>query len=326
MFLFSNPYYKGPVSDHFDGKRFFNPWPHSTPSLIDVFKWKMKHKATKWPKQLSKITPEFLAHKQLDGVRACLIGHASVLLQIEDCNILLDPTYALYAGPLKTKMLKRRSAFGVHFDHLPRIDVVLISHSHYDHLDKKTLLKLTKKHSPLFIVPLGVDKLLQSLGIKAPSIALDWYQSAHFRHLSFTLTKAQHWSARTAFDRNMTLWGGFMIESKEKRVYFAGDTGYHQPMFKQIHDLYGAPDLAILPIGAYKPRWFMQGSHMDPYEAALAHLDLQAKKSLAIHHRCFPLADEGPYDAEKDLHQVLPTLGIPQGAFLTPLEGEAINI
>lgn len=326
MVLFTNPYYKGSPSDHFNGKRFFHPWPFKAPSFLDVIKWKYAHKAAPWPKKIEHAEIDFLTHNYLDGINVIFIGHSSFLIQAGDCNILIDPIYSKYAGPLKTKMLKRRSLPGIPFDKLPRIDVILLSHSHYDHLDKATLKKLTKRHSPLFIVPLGVDTLLKKLGINAPSIALDWHQSAFFRHLELTLTPAQHWSSRKGFDKNMTLWGSFIIKDNSKTLYFAGDTGYYQDMFKEIGSRYGPIDLAILPIGAYKPRWFMKSSHMDPHDAVLAHLDLSSKKSIAMHHRCFPLADEGPYDAQNDLNHALSTHGLSNQDFVTLYEGCHVNL
>jgi L-ascorbate metabolism protein UlaG (beta-lactamase superfamily) len=326
MPLFSNPYYKGQISDHFDGKRFFNPEPFKAPTFLDVLKWKLFHKPHPWPKTTSAVIPEFLTSKQLDGIRVVFIGHASFLVQCGDCNILIDPIYSKYAGPLKTKMLKRRSPPGICFDKLPRIDLVLLSHSHYDHLDRATLKRICKHHTPLFIAPLGIDKLLKNLGILSPCITLDWNQHAHFKHLQITLTQSQHWSSRTAFDRNMTLWGGFIIQSQEKTLYFAGDTGFNASIFDSIGQTWGPIDLAMLPIGAYKPRWFMQASHMDPSEAVRAHQLLKSKLSLAMHHRCFPLADEGMFDAENDLLLALKNENIDQKQFLAPYEGTSINI
>jgi L-ascorbate metabolism protein UlaG (beta-lactamase superfamily) len=184
-------------------------------------------------------------------------------------------------------------------DDLPRIDLVLLSHNHYDHLDLATLRALSARGDCTFVVPLGVGDLLRAEKI-GPVHELDWGESRSLLDFTVHSVPAMHFSSRGIFDRNKTLWCGYVIESRERRVYFAGDTGFGSH-FAQIREKHGTPSLALLPIGAYEPRWFMSPVHMDPQEAVKAHRILGAKTSIAIHHGTFQLADEGIDAASKEL-------------------------
>src|SRR5207248_210641 len=192
---------------------------------------------------------------------------------------------------------------GVRFDDLPAISLVLLSHNHYDHCDLRTLRALGRRFQPRLVTPLGNGRLLQSAGIRDVE-ELDWWQSASAAPLPVTLTPAQHFSARGPFDRNRALWGGFLIEARGRRILFAGDSGYG-PHFREIAARLSPVDLALLPIGAYEPRWFMQDIHMNPAEAVQAHVDLGARRSLAMHYGTFQLTPEGVDEPVRELTRAL---------------------
>ena len=191
-------------------------------------------------------------------------------------------------------------------EELPRIDVVLISHNHYDHLDEQSVIALNaqKGGPPLFIVPLGIERWLHGVGI-THTRALDWWDTVQVQELTVHLVPVQHWSRRTLADTNTTLWGGFVIEGesrgKKRRVFFSGDTGYSKQHFSEIGSRFGGVDLALIPIGAYEPRWFMSAQHVNPEEAVQVHRDLRARLSVGIHWGTFQLTDEPIDQAVTDL-------------------------
>ncbi len=224
------------------------------------------------------------------GVRATLVNHSTVLLQQGSINILTDPMWSKRASPLSWVGPRRRRNPGILLNDLPRLDAVLLSHNHYDHLDLPTLRRLSERRDTQFIVPSGVARLLRSQKI-GPVQELDWGGTASLPGFTIHSVPALHFAGRGIFDRNRTLWCGYVIEYKERLIYFAGDTAFG-PHFAQIREKFGAPHLALLPIGAYEPRWFMSAVHMGPEEAVKAHQILDAKASIAIHHGTFQLADE----------------------------------
>jgi L-ascorbate metabolism protein UlaG (beta-lactamase superfamily) len=220
-----------------------------------------------------------------------LINHATILLQQRGSHILTDPIWSERASPLTWIGLRRRREPGVRWEDLPRIDTVLLSHNHYDHLDLATLRRLADRGQSRFIVPAGVGRLLRSQSI-GPVHELDWGESLPLGRTTIHSVPAMHFSARGIFDRNRTLWCGYVIEAAGRMVYFAGDTAFGGH-FGRIRELFGAPRLALLPIGAYEPRWFMSAVHMAPVDAVRAHQLLGAGTSIAIHHGTFQLGDEG---------------------------------
>ncbi len=241
---------------------------------------------------------------------ATWIGHATVLLQVGGLNILTDPIFSERASPLSWVGPKRKAPAALALRDLPHIDVVIVSHNHYDHLDLPTLRALNAQAGgpPLFLMPLGVGDWLKRQGISHVG-QLDWWQSTQVAGATLHFVPVQHWSARGLFDRFETLWGGWVIETGDERcrqIFFTGDTGYSKD-FADIHRRFGAMDLAMIPIGAYEPRWFMQHQHVDPAEAVQIHLDLQARRSLGIHWGAFELTDEPldepPYALRKALRQ-----------------------
>ncbi len=229
------------------------------------------------------------------------IGHSTLLIQIDGINILTDPIWSERCSPVNFAGPKRHVPPGLAFDDLPEIDVVLISHDHYDHLDKATIKMLGNK--PLYLVPLGVGAILRDWGMTRYS-EMDWWDSMKFNGVEIVCVPAQHFSGRSLFNRNKTLWSGWVVRGKNQNFYFAGDTGYF-PGFKEIGKRYGPFDLAALPIGAYLPRWFMGPVHLSPDEAVDAYIDLRAKKFVAIHWGTFELADEPLDEPPKALAQAL---------------------
>lgn len=281
-----------PFPKHFDEKRYFNPDARQAPGFLDVLRWKL----TSRPERSATFVPDVVPSKpprrvQGDKAQVTLINHSTVLLQQDGSNILTDPIWSERASPLTWIGPQRRRNPGVKWEDLPAIDLVLLSHNHYDHLDLATLRRLSSRGACQFVVPRGVGRLLLSQRI-APVHELDWGESAQFSGLTFHSVPALHFSARGLFDRNRTLWCGYMIEQQDRTIYFAGDTGFGNH-FAQIRGRFGPPRLALLPIGAYEPRWFMSPVHMSPEDAVKAHEILGARTSIAIHHGTFQLADEG---------------------------------
>jgi L-ascorbate metabolism protein UlaG (beta-lactamase superfamily) len=278
--------------EHFDGKRFYNPDAPQAGGLLAGVRWKLTSRPEPSPAFIPDVEPSIPPERvEGGGLRATLVNHSTVLLQQGGCNILTDPIWSERASPLAWIGPRRRRKPGVRWEHLPRIDAVLISHNHYDHLDLPTLRRLAARGSATFIVPAGCSSLLRSQNI-GPAHELDWGGELPLPGYTIHCVPAQHFSGRGIYDRNQTLWCGYLIESEERPIYFAGDTGFG-PHFARIREKFGSPRLALLPIGAYQPRWFMSPVHMAPDEAARAHEILAAETSIAIHHGTFQLADEG---------------------------------
>jgi L-ascorbate metabolism protein UlaG (beta-lactamase superfamily) len=285
---------------HFDGRGFYNPDARQAPGYLDALRWKLTSRPEPSPRFVSDVEQSVPpSGVEGEGLRVTLVNHSTVLLQQRGSNILTDPIWSERTSPLSWIGPRRRRKPGVAWEDLPRIDVVLISHNHYDHLDLPTLRRLAGRRDSTFIVPRGVARLLRSEKI-GPVHELDWGESYSFPSLTIHCVPALHFSSRGIFDRNMSLWCGYMIEGRERLVYFAGDTGFGQH-FAQIRETFGSPRVALLPIGAYEPRWFMSPIHMAPDEAVRAHEILGAKTSIAIHHGTLQLADEGLDTAEKQL-------------------------
>lgn len=318
----SMPYTK---SDHFDGSRFHNlNRVEGDKGLWQILKWRFTSNNVEWPKENhNQSKPQISENVEYDQCAITFINHASALIQFSGLNILTDPIFSERASPFSWLGPKRVRKPGLLLNELPKIHVVLISHNHYDHLDVPSIKQIWQTFRPLFIVPLGNADLIKSLGVENV-LELDWWQSfAMNENQSIILTPAQHWSARGLFDKRKTLWGSFVVTSKNLQVFFAGDTGY-SPHFKLIRERLGAMDVSLLPIGAYKPRWFMQENHMDPKEAVKAHVDLSSKMSLGIHFNTFQLSDEAIDEPQKDLSKNLLEHAIDEKAFIAPNNGQTI--
>ena len=252
------------------------------------------------------------------------VGHATFLIQVAGINLLTDPVYSERASPVSFAGPRRVRAPGVRFDDLPAISLVLLSHNHYDHCDLGTLRALDRRFQPRLVAPIGNGRLLRSAGIHQVE-EIDWWQSASAAPLPVTLTPAQHFSARSMFDRNRALWGGFLIEARGRRILFAGDSGYG-PHWREIARRLGPFDLALLPIGAYEPRWFMKDIHMNPAEAVQAHLDLGPRQSIAMHFGTFQLTPEGIDEPVRDLATALRQRGVSAEQFRTVDVGESVLV
>lgn len=254
-------------------------------------------------------------------VAITFVNHASFLIQTGGITILTDPVWSERASPFRRIGPRRVRAPGVAFEDLPTIDMVLLSHNHYDHLDVATLTRLRQRFAPTVLAAAGDARIVGPIGFEDVR-ELDWWDEIQFDDtLNVTFVPAQHFSARGLFDRQKSLWGGYVIGSRGRRVYFAGDTGY-STHFSDIRNRLGAPDIAMLGIGAYEPRWFMKPIHMNPAEAVYAHQDLGSKQSIGMHFGTFQLTAEAIDEPKADLKRALAENGIPEIEFITLQEGE----
>jgi N-acyl-phosphatidylethanolamine-hydrolysing phospholipase D len=258
------------------------------------------------------------------------IGHASMLVQANGLNVLTDPVFAERASPFGFVGPKRHQPPGVALKDLPHIDVVLISHNHYDHLDRQGVIDLSKQAggSPLFLVPLGLKAWMADAGIDN-AVELDWWDTHTLRGVDFAFTPVQHWTSRTPFDRSKTLWGGWAVFGTDLQWYFSGDTGYSQDFVdtrahfesRQTPALGGGFDVALIAVGAYEPRWFMKGQHVNPEEAVRIHQDLGAKRSVGVHWGTFSLTDEPLDQPPKDLAAARQAQGLRDEDFIVMAVG-----
>jgi L-ascorbate metabolism protein UlaG (beta-lactamase superfamily) len=279
-------------SDHFDGKLFFNPGVDIDKPFSELIKWQRHRTPKPWPKWVeNKSTPLLRKISKAGELDLTFINHVTFLGQLDGCNFLTDPVFVQRTSPVQWAGPRRVRRPGLELEQLPRIDFIVVSHNHYDHMDLASLDWLIKKFDPLIVVPLGNIKYFRSIG-DAKVVELDWWQSHCFNNIEITLTPAQHWSARGLWDRRKALWGGFYIRDGRQRIYFAGDTGYCSH-FSAIRERLGPPDLSLLPIGAYEPRWFMKLAHMNPADAVQAHLDLESNQSIGMHFGTWQMTDEG---------------------------------
>ncbi|HSW13556.1 MAG TPA: MBL fold metallo-hydrolase [Solimonas sp.] len=296
--------HRGPVSDHFDGERFHNAERFGK-SAAELLRWRMSRKRGVWTRDLRPHGQPPPPDRVGEGaLRATWVNQATVLLQVDGLNLLTDPVWSERASPVQWAGPQRFRAPGIPFEQLPKIDVVVVSHNHYDHMDADSLRRLWREHDPQFVCALGDGAHLRDWGL-SKIVELDWDQCWTLPNgRRITAERAQHWSGRVGYDANVTLWMSCVIETAAGPVYFAGDSGYG-PHFADIRRRHGAMRLALLPIGAYLPRWFMAYQHMDPAEAVQAHLDLGSAFSLGIHYGSFELADDGQDEAVTDLLKAL---------------------
>ena len=293
-----NRFYQGPVSDHFDGQRFHAPVEPPKNSLLQLA-WMNTVKAARfWPV----VTPPAkfdVPPRRVRHLRIGPIGHASVLVQVDGSNLLIDPVYAPRLGPVPNTGPKRAQPPGIRIDDLPPIDAVLITHNHYDHMDVPAILRIAREHGARIIAPLGNDTILRR---HDPALRVEIHDWGDRTPLSDRLTlhfePSFHWSGRGVNDRGMTLWCSFVITGAEGGVlYHVGDTGYGDgSIFPRIRDRYGPPDAALLPIGAYEPRLLMRGSHCTPEEAVAIGRDWGAARLCAMHWGTIQLTDEPPFE------------------------------
>ena len=323
---FSAPPYQGPVSDHFDGKRFINPLPGEPKGFADMMKWVTNREPGKW-NDWTEIAPQPKPPERvgIGELRVTFINHATVLLQIDGLNILTDPVWAKRAGPFSWMGPKRHKASGVKLEDLPPLDAVLLSHNHYDHMDVATLTHLSSSHHPRTIVTLGNRAYLEPMGIPVAA-ELDWWETYDLGNdLRLHCVPAQHFSGRGFCDRSTTLWAGYVLESKSGNVYFAADSGWG-PHFEEIGKKLGPFRLSMLPIGAFRPRWFMSSVHIGPEDAVQAHKIVRSAVTVPIHYGTFRLGDDGEDEPVELLRQALVAEADPKPEFWVLANGEGRDV
>jgi L-ascorbate metabolism protein UlaG (beta-lactamase superfamily) len=322
-----NNIYSGPKSDHFDGERFFDPDGAPPKPLRDLLRWQFDRdrRRASWPNwapsPFSDIPPP-----RVDGgkVRLSFVGHVSWLVQTAGLNILVDPVWSMRVSPFAWAGPRRHNDPGIAFEALPEIDVVLVSHGHYDHLDIATVSRLARQFSPRVITPLGNDLAMQAADATIKAESFDWHDRVVLSdEVAVTLVPTRHWSARGLFDRNRALWASFVLETPAGNIYIVCDSGYGEgEHFRRVAEAHGPLRLAILPIGAYEPRWFMRDQHMNPSDAVRALCDCGAEQALAHHHGTFQLTDEAIDAPVLALAAALDEAGIPRERFAALQPGQ----
>lgn len=320
-----------PQSDHFNGRRFFNPEPQRYPAatrraglarLLLARLGKDQSVWSKWPAHI-----ENKPYPLPDGKTPSLtwIGHSSFLICLGGFNILTDPVFSQRCSPVEFAGPKRVRNPGLCIESLPRIDLILLSHNHYDHMDIAALRRICEHYPEAQIITgLGNQSFLERKGLLRVA-ELDWWQHVKIHQTEIIATPARHFAARTLFDRNKTLWVSFMLKYKGHCLYFAGDTGYTK-YFSEIHDRLGAPDLALLPIGAYQPRDMMATVHMNPDEAVQAFLDLKARRAVGMHFGTFQLTGEAIEEPPQKLKLACVQSQVPPGGFFVLDVGETTKL
>jgi L-ascorbate metabolism protein UlaG (beta-lactamase superfamily) len=299
--LFSAPKYRGATSDHFDGRKFHNVPATEHAGFGALLKWMTSRQEGPWD-EWREITPAPPPPQHVTGgtLRVTWVNHATFLIQTEGLNILTDPIWSERCSPVPFMGPKRHHAPGIRFEDLPPIDVVLISHNHYDHLDAPTLARLQREHHPRIFAGLG-----NAAFVKGRAADLDWWQSAELAEgVRVHAVPAQHFSSRGFSDRDANLWCGYVLETPHGAVYFAGDTGWG-PHFDAIRARFGKVRLALLPIGAFRPEWFMCSVHISPTDAVRAARALGATMSIPMHYSTFHLGDDGQDEPVEVLRRVM---------------------
>ena len=309
-------------SDHYDGRRFFNPGGAAGQPLSKTFRM-LRERRTPWPDRVD-VTPRRPPALPDNGALVTFIGHSTFLIQTPAGNILTDPVFSQRASPLTWIGPRRVRQPAVRLDDLPPISLVLLSHNHYDHCDLATLRVLAERFDPLVVTALGNAPLVRSTGIRRVE-ELDWWDEAQQSAMPITATPAYHFSARGPFDRNRALWCGFLLRTGTAQIYFAGDSAYGD-LFTSVGQRAGRIDLALLPIGAYEPRWFMKAVHMNPEEAVQAHVDLGPSRSVAMHYGTFQLTTEGIDEPLGALAAARQAKGIQESAFQALGFGESLSV
>ena len=321
--LISAPKYSGVISDHFNGKTFVNPGNVQAKGLKDVIKWSTNRNRQPWQEMMHVPPGPKPDPKVEDGIKITFVNHSTFLIQAGGLNILTDPIWSERTSPVQFAGPKRMRPPGILFTDLPNIDYVIVSHNHYDHLDVSTMKKLIEHHGPKIITPLGVAKYVEKLG-SVNAIDMDWWDERNLEHgLKIACVPAQHFSGRGTYDRDATLWCGYIIMYGESNIYFVGDSGYGN-FFKEIREAYGGMKVSLIPIGAYLPQWFMSPIHISPAEAVKVHQDVESEISIGMHFGTFPLADDGQHQPVEDLKKALNNAGIHDGSFRVIEEGESV--
>ncbi len=301
------PYYRGPRTDHFDGRHFFNEEPFEEQQPSELARWQLDRHRGKWPDSAAIPAPAPPARVGGGALRVTMVNHATVLLQMDSLNILTDPVWSAKVGLEGQFGVRRHRPPGIPFDSLPRIDIVLISHDHYDHMDLPSLRRLQQRYHPRVITGLGNPGYLATQGIQGAE-QLDWWQSATLAPgVRLTAVPARHWSGRTLSDRYERLWEGFVIEGRRDTVYFAGDTGWGR-MYRELHARWSRFTLALLPVAPFRPRWYMARKHLSPDDAVRVAIETRSAMVIPIHWGTFELGDDGESEAVDTLRAAVSAL------------------
>lgn len=322
-------------SHHRPGGGFQNPWvSRAVPGFGSLLKWMLVHRTTRprpkdpHPSIFTRARPSFATPRAaVSALTVTWVGHASLLIQLGGRNILTDPMWSERASPARFAGPRRWVPPGIALADLPPVDIVLQSHNHYDHLDSRTVRRLAREHpDAAWVLPLGLAPFVHKRGVRIASIVeLDWWQERTIQSVRVAATPAMHFSSRGIGDRGDTLWCGFALAAGERRVFFAGDTGFH-PDFGAIGTRYGPFDLALLPIGAYEPRWFMRYLHMNPEEAVEAFRAVNARVMVPIHWGTFKLTDEAMDEPPARARAAWLAAGLPRERYRQLAHGETLNL
>ncbi len=326
----TNPYYEGPTSDHFDGVKFFIDGHSSDAGRMDLIKWRLNGEKAQWPQAFpsphgNDRPPTHVAN----ATRISYIGHASILIQTHGVNILIDPVWSKRASPFQFAGPARVNDPGIDLADLPPIDAVLVSHNHYDHLDLATLTKLATNPKTRFLAPLANDAIMQGHDPWIKTQTFDWGDTTELgRGVKVHFEPAYHWSARGLFDRRMALWCAFVIETPSGKIYHIADTAWGDSgaLFGDMKKKHGEIKLAILPIGAYAPRWFMKRNHIDPNEAVAIMQACGAQQAMAHHWGTFQLTDEPIDEPPQLLEKALLRENIASDRFRIVRPGAALDL
>lgn len=323
-----NPHYN-PAKKHHTPEGFKNNYPHEPSGSFWKWQWErwaaggVKAPAGSWKSVIASVKPD-LSYLQTNRTTRSVtwLGHASVLVQTNGLNIVTDPVFSERTSPVQFAGPKRMVPLSISAAELPVVDLVLISHNHYDHLDKASVKTLNERAQgkATFVVPLGLKQWFEEEGITNVR-ELDWWDSFEHKGVTIHFTPAQHWSKRTLTDTNRSLWGGFVVEDRGWKFFYTGDTGYSQD-FKDIGKKFGEFDFAAIAIGAYAPRWFMKTQHCNPEEAVQIMQDINAKEALGVHWGTFVLTDEPLDEPPKLLRFALDAKKIPTAQFRAWAHGE----
>ena len=312
-FVMSEEVFKNTDQTSFESERSFK----------EFLKWRFTRKQ---PERIQiETSDDWKQLEQESKYYAVWVGHSTYLLNNGDLTILTDPVFSKRASPVSIAGPKRLISPSISLQEMPSIDIITVSHNHYDHLDIKSLKTLHKLNpDALFLVPKGDKKLLIKSGIENVK-EFHWWEEIEINNTKFTFTPVQHWSARGLRDRNKSLWGGWFMKSTDISIYHAGDTGYSAD-FKETRSRLGSPDFAMIPIGGYNPRWFMSYHHVKPSESIQISQDLGALKSVGMHWGTFILTDEDILEPEKLIKQELKKLDLSKDYFRTPKPGELLSL
>lgn len=324
-----NRYYTGPPSSHFDGTFFFNPDGRPPGAFADLLRWQLGGGRAKWPVSFPSPFPPARPARRVDGsaLTVTMVGHATLLVQTAGLNILTDPVWSRRCSPFSFAGPRRVNPPGIALADLPPVDLVLLTHNHYDHMDIATLRQLKAAHDPLVVTPLGNDTIVRRAIPDIRIAAHDWGDRVDIGQAAVHVEPVHHWSARGMGDRRMALWAGFAIETPAGNIYHVGDTGFHSGInYRAAARKHGGFRLAILPFGAYEPRWFMQAQHQNPEEAVEGMLLCNAAHVAGHHWATFQLTNEPVEEPRRKLMEALAARGIEHGRFRPMLPGETWHV